>query len=282
MMVEISRRGLGVGVCALWAGAAWAAGDALAAIEARHGGRLGVFAADTGSGRVLAHRADERFLLCSTFKGVLAAMVLARVDAGQDSLAAMVPYGRQDLISHAPVTAAHVGAGALPVGVLTEAILSVSDNTAANLLLARVGGPAALTRFARGMGDTVTRFDRYELSAGDPSGDKDTTTPRAIVGTAQRMLLGDVLRPASRAQLERWMVACAVGLGRLRGGLPTAWVVGDRTGTGHTQCNDYAIARPPGRAPIVMAAYYDGPGLDDEGREAVLRAVGVAIGAWAG
>ena len=146
----------------------------IAAIEARHGGRLGVFVLDTGSGRTLAHRADERFLLCSTFKGVLAALVLSRVDAGRDNLANGVPYGERDLLPPSPVTGAHVREGTLTVGALCEAILLVSDNAAANLLLARVGGPPALTAFARTLGDAVTRFDRYEFAAGTRSRSRDT------------------------------------------------------------------------------------------------------------
>ncbi len=160
MASALTRRGLVAGALGLWGALAWAIpADAIAAIEARHGGRLGVFVLDTGSVRVLAHRADERFLLCSTFKGVLAALVLSRVDAGQDDLASLVPYGRKDLVGYSPVTSAHVSKGALPVETFCSAIVLFSDNGAANLLLARVGGPAALTDYMRGIGDPMTRFD---------------------------------------------------------------------------------------------------------------------------
>ena len=283
---SLTRRGLVAGASALLVARAASSFPAraaqIAAIEARHGGRLGVFVLDTGSGRTLAHRADERFLLCSTFKGVLAALVLSRVDAGRDSLASVVPYGERDLLPPSPVTSAHVGQGELTVGALCEAILLVSDNAAANLLLARVGGPPALTAFARTLGDTVTRFDRYELAAGIRSGGRDTTTPRAIAGTARTILLGNVLVPASRAQLERWMVACQVGRTRLRASFPSGWVTADRTGTGDGECNDYALVRRPGAAPLAMAVYYDVPGLEMEAQEAVLREAGSAIVAWAG
>ena len=255
--------------------------DGVAGIEARHGGRLGVFALDTGSGRMLAHRADERFNLCSTFKGVLAALVLSCVDRGQDALSATVPFGRRDLVEHAPVTSAHVGEGRLSVGTLCSALLIFSDNTAANLLLARVGGPAALTAYARSLGDSVTRFDRYELAAGRRSGVLDTTTPRAIAATAGRLVLGDALRPPSRDRLERWMRGTVAGRTRLRAALPPGWTVADRTGTGDGLCNDYAIARRPGRAPLLMAAYYDAPGMELEAQEAVLREAGSMIAAWA-
>ncbi len=256
--------------------------DDIAAIERRHGGRLGVFVLDTGSGRTLAHRADERFLLCSTFKGPLAALVLARVDAGQDSLSSSVRYGRKDLLPASPVTEAHVGQGALPVGALCEAILQYSDNAAANLLMARVGGPAAVTRYVRTIGDQVTRIDRYELAAGENSGDLDTTTPRAIAATARTIALGDVLKPASRALMERWMGECARGKVRLRASFPRDWVAFDRTGTADGECNDYAIARRPGRAPLVVAAYYDRDAMGLEAQEAVLREVGGLVADWAG
>lgn len=231
---------------------------------------------------MLAHRADERFLLCSTFKGVLAALVLSRVDAGPDTLANLVRYGEKDLVAHSPVTSAHVGQGALPVGVLCSAILRFSDNAAANLLLARVGGPAVLTAYVRRFGDPVTRFDRYEPVAAERSGILDTTSPRAIVGTARAVLLGDVLSPKSRVRLERSMAACEAGAARLRASFPPSWTAGDRTGTGDGACNDYAIARRPGRAPLIMAAYHDAPRMEIAAQEAVLREVGSAIVTWAG
>lgn len=279
-----TRRGLVAGGAAwLAAGAPARAADAsaLADLERRHGGRLGVFAQDVGSGAALAHRADERFLLCSTFKGVLAACVLARVDAGRDRLDARVPYGVRDLVEPSPVARAHLAEGALSVEALCAAILHVSDNAAANLLLARIGGPSALTAYARSLGDRTSRFDRYEPEAGRRSGEMDTTTPRAIATTARTLLLGEALRPASRARLERGMAENSVGLHRLRAGLPRGWSVADRTGTGDGEANDYALVRRPGRAPLVVAAYYDAPGMGASAQEAVLREVGAVVGAWA-
>ena len=281
----LTRRNLILKVSALFAANSIPAhavtGDAIAAIEQSHGGRLGVFALDTGTGRTLAHRPDERFLLQSTFKGILAAMVLSRVDGGQDDLGLPGTYSAKDLLPASPVTAAHAARGWLTVGELCQAILERSDNTAANLLLARVGGPESLTSYARGLGDTVTRFDRYELVEGW-SGTMDTTTPRAIAGTAATVVLGDALKKESRTLLQRWMRASVVGQTRLRASLPPDWAAGDRTGTSKGVCNDYAVAWPPGRAPLVMAAYYDAPALDIAGQEAVLREVGSAIVKWAG
>ena len=133
--------------------------DTLAALERASGGRLGVYALDTGTGRSLGHRADERFLMCSTFKLLLAAAVLARVGAGRERLDRRVPYTASDLLPYAPVSRAHLADGSLPIGALCQAAVEVSDNTAANLLLASIGGPTSVTRFARSLGDGVTRLD---------------------------------------------------------------------------------------------------------------------------
>ncbi|MBN3851794.1 class A beta-lactamase [Paraburkholderia sp. Ac-20340] len=254
----------------------------LADIERRHGGRLGVHAIDTGSGRVLEHRADERFLMCSTFKGMLAAQVLARVDAGKEQLDRLVHYTAQDLIFTSPVTKANLARGALPVRALCQAIIEESDNTAAILLMRSVGGPPALTQFLRDIGDNVTRSDRYEPHSNHNDGVLDTTTPRAIVTSARAVLLGEVLSAGSRAQLEQWMVACKPGLNRLRAVLPGDWQAADRPGTSvEAETNDYALVRPPGRAPLLIAAYYDAPGVSMDAREAVLREAGKVFVQWA-
>lgn len=283
-MSPLTRRRFAVGMSAfLGLGGVSAKVDtsnAIAAIERRHGGRLGVFVQDTGSGRTLTHRADERFLMCSTFKGVLAGLVLSRIDVGHDDPNSLVPYGKQDLLGHSPVTAEHIGEGALPVHALCAAIVLYSDNGGANLLLRRVGGPAALTAYVRRIGDLVTRFDRYELAASDRSGVLDTTTPRAISRTARTLLLGDALSPQSRALLVRWMIECKTGANRLRASFPTTWIVGDKTGTGDGNCNDYAFVRRRGRAPLVMASYYDAPGMELAAQEAALRDVGLVIVQW--
>lgn len=231
---------------------------ALAALEARIGGRLGVFALDTGSGRSLGHRADERFAMCSTFKWLLAAAVLGRVDRGELSLSARVPYGQADLVEHAPVTEKHLAEGGLTVEELARAAVLVSDNPAANLLLAKIDGPAGLTRFIRGLGDPVTRLDRTELALNDvaPGDPRDTTSPRAMVGLLRAILLGDALSPASREKLLGWLRACETGKNRLRAGLPADWTLGHKTGSGpHSAINDVGIAVPPGRVPILIAVY---------------------------
>jgi beta-lactamase class A len=249
----------------------------LAALEARAGGRLGVAVLDTGSGRRLDHRGGERFPLCSTFKVLLAGAVLARVDGGRETLERRLPYGQADLLEFAPVTTAHVAEGGLTVRDLCAAAVEVSDNTAANLLLQTLGGPTAVTTFARSLGDPVTRLDRTEptLNTALPGDPRDTTTPTAMVNTLRALMLGDALSSGSRQRLDGWMTACTTGRNRLRAGLPANWAAGDKTGSGeHGTVNDVAILRLPHRAPILVAVYYTGSKAPMEDRNAVLAEVG--------
>jgi beta-lactamase class A len=230
----------------------------LAALQSRYGGRLGVYVLDTGSRRAFGLNEQDRFAMCSTFKLLLAAAILAKADTGKIDLEHRVRFGPQDMLPHAPVTSAWLEAGAMNVRQLCAAAVEASDNPAANLLLALIGGPTGLTEFLRGIGDPVTRLDRTELAlntniAGDP---RDTTTPHAMVETVQRLLTGSVLATPSRDLLIRWLVNSSTGLQRVRAGLPQDWKVGDKTGTGtNGAVNDVAIAWPPGRAPLIAAVY---------------------------
>ena len=238
--------------------AADSADQRVAAIEAKLGGQLGVAALDTASGRRILHRGDERFPMCSTFKLLAAAAVLHRVDEKQDQLDRFVPYTAADLLEHAPVTRQHVAEGGMKLGALCAAAITVSDNTAANLLLRSLGGPAGVTRYARALGDEKTRLDRMEpdLNSASVGDERDTTTPAAMVGNLRVLLLGDALSAASRDQLEAWLSANETGNTLLRAGLPTDWKIGDKTGRGDRNAiNDIAIIRPPGQAPVLLAVY---------------------------
>jgi len=230
-------------------------------IEAAIGGRVGVAAVNTGTEAWVAHRADERFAMCSTFKALLAGAVLARVDRRELSLARRVTYSAADLLNHAPRTQAHLAAGAMSVDDLCAAAVEVSDNTAANLLLALVGGPNGLTQWLRGAGDGVTRLDRAEptLNTNVTDDPRDTSTPRAFAGTLRRLLLGQALSLESRGRLTDWMVRCETGEARLRAGAPRTWKAADKTGTGERGAiNDVAVFWPPARPPIVIAAFLSG------------------------
>jgi beta-lactamase class A len=231
---------------------------AVDAIESRLGGRVGLFAIATDSGKTLAHLEDERFALCSTFKWVLAAAVLTKVDENRLALEQQIQFGPADIIDYAPVTSKYVHKGRLSVEELARAAVVTSDNTAANLLLARLGGPAALTDFLRAHGDGISRLDRNEptLNTNLPGDPRDTTSPRAMVTTLATLLTTDALFPASQKRLIEWMLACETGKERLRAGLPPQWRVGDKSGTGDRgAANDVVIAWPPHRGPILIAAY---------------------------
>jgi beta-lactamase class A len=246
-------------------------------IERRYGGRLGVAIFDSGSGLRVEHRAGERFALCSTFKWLAAAAVLARVDAGADRLGRRVQYSRTDLLDYSPITSAQVAGGSMTLGALCAAAIEFSDNTAANLVLAGIGGPNGLTDYARSLGDPVTRLDRTEpdLNEAAPGDVRDTTSPAAMVSLMDRILLGSALSAGSRAQLITWLDASTTGDKRLRAGMPAGWSIGDKTGTcGHAATNDVAIARPPGRPPLLVAVYYaESPASGDE-RDAAIAQVG--------
>lgn len=249
----------------------------LAALERKHGGRLGVAMLDTGSGHHAGRRIDERFLMCSTFKLLAVAAVLARVDQGSEQLDRRIIFGKDVLLAWAPETSRHVGAPGMTVGELCQAAITVSDNTAANLLLANLGGPAAVTAFVRTLGDPLTRLDRTEpeLNVGGPGELRDTTTPQAMLGDLRALLLGDALSAASRARLTGWLRACTTGLHKLRGGLPSGWQAGDKTGSGaQGESNDVAILWPPQRAPVLVTAYYAPTSPDADVGARVLAEVG--------
>ncbi|CAI9403931.1 Beta-lactamase CTX-M-1 [Pleomorphomonas sp. T1.2MG-36] len=261
------------GLGLMLAGKALAADDPFAALEARSGGRIGVAALDKATGARLSRRADERFAMCSTFKMVAAAAVLAAVDRGELKLDTKIPYGKADLLSYAPVAAEHVAEGALSLEALCRAAVAVSDNTAANLILKEIGGPAGWTAYARTLGDATSRLDRNEPTLntareGDP---RDTTTPEAMMGNVDALLLGDALSDASRKRLEDWMLAGTVTGPLIKAGVPKTWQVADKSGSGgNATRNDVGIIYRPDKAPILAAIYTTGSKLDPDGRNKLI------------
>ncbi len=230
---------------------------ALEQLERANAGRLGVSILDTGSGERAGYRADERFAMCSTFKLLLVAAILRRTDTGQEHPDRTIAVPPQPLLGNSPLTAEHAG-GQMTVVALCHAALTRSDNTAANLLLALIGGPEGFTRYARSLGDTVTRLDRTETSLNEsrPGDPRDTTSPAAMANDLQTLLLGKALSPAARDQLTQWMIANETGKERLRAHLPPDWRAGDKTGSnGDTTSNDIAIFWPPHQPPILVTAY---------------------------
>ena len=252
----------------------------LAELEKKSGGRLGVSILNVATGKRVGHRAGERFLMCSTFKALLAAHMLGRVDRKEDKLDRRIVYTKSDLVPHAPITEKHVGGNGLSIAELCEATVTLSDNPAANLLLANSGGPAALTAFLRSIGDTVSRLDRTELDLNEyaaPGDPRDTTTPAAMLDTLRKLLLGDALSRPSRAQLAAWLVANKTGDARLRAGLPANWLIGDKTGPGSNKtgyAHDVAVAWSPDRGAVLVTCYCEMPGISPDQRNAVHAAVG--------
>ncbi len=227
----------------------------LRALEARRGGRLGVYARNHRTGTTVSYRADERFATCSTFKGLLAAHVLRDFDHRGEFLNRLVHYTEADLAAGAPLTQQYVQTG-LTVRDLCAAAIAYSDNAAANLLLARTGGPHSLTRFYRSIGDTITRSDRIEptLNTSIPGDLRDTTTPRAIGDSYAHAVLGNALSSQDRTQLRYWLQGDAVNTLRFRAGLPEDWVIADKTGTGdYGAANDVGIVWTSRGTPISVA-----------------------------
>lgn len=250
-------------------------------LESGVAGRLGVAVLDTASGRRALHRADERFPMCSTFKLLAAAAVLARVDRGEESLDRRIPIAAADILSYAPVTKERVGGEGMTLAELCDAAVTRSDNTAANLLLASLGGPAGLTAFARSIGDRLTRLDRTEPTANEatPGDPRDTTTPAAMAETVRALVLGDRLSAESRGRLTGWLVANTTGDETLRAGVP-GWRVGDKTGSGPNGTrNDVGVLWPPGRAPLVVSVYITGSTASADARNRTIAEVARAVAA---
>ena len=246
-------------------------------IEVQSGGRLGVAILDTQTGQAHSYRADERFPMCSTFKLLAAGFTLKRVDLGQEQLARRIRFKAADLMSYSPITEKHVGGDGMSVAELCEAAITLSDNTAANLLLHSFGGPALLTAYLRSLDDKVTRLDRIEpeLNESTPGDPRDTTSPKAMLSTMRQLVLGTALTPGSREQLTNWLLANKTGDKRLRALLPSGWRVADKTGSGaYGTTNDIGVLFPPNRAPVLVVSYLTGTKANPATREAALAEVG--------
>lgn len=249
----------------------------LARIEQASGGRLGVAVLDTGSGFQVSHRGAERFPLCSTFKVLAAAAVLHLADTEQEMLSRRVPFGAQDLVAYSPVTKDHVDGPGMTLAELCQAALTYSDNTAGNMLLKTIGGPEGLTRYARSIGDSDTRLDRWETALNDatPGDPRDTTTPEAMLRNLQLLVFGPTLSPRMSGQLRTWLLGCMTGDARLKAGVPSDWRVGDKTGSGEFgSTNDVAVMWRPHGQPLIVTAYLTGTEASATERNATISAVG--------
>lgn len=259
------------------------AASTLKSIQKRTGGSLGVHILDSQSGRRIAFNDGERFAMCSTFKVPLAAALLWQVDHGAFPLTHELLIEKKDLVANSPILekAIETGGTSMTVRDLCGAAVAYSDNTAANILLAGMGGPAALTQFLRSIGDEVTRCDRVEteLNGNTPGDERDTTTPHAMAETLLKLFTQDVLSLGSRALLIDWMIAARNGTDRVRKGLPKNWQAGDKPGTGGNGAfNDLVITWPPNRRPILVAVYMSGSARDPKELAAAHADIGTMIG----
>ncbi len=253
---------------------------AFAELEKTLGGRIGVVAIDTGSGKQIAHRADQRFPMCSSFKMVLAAALLSKGAAAPALMQKQIPVTQADMLHHAPISSKHVG-GTMSVEAMCEAVVRYSDNPAANLLLNEIKGPAGLTAYARSIGDKEFRSDRLELALNSavPGDPRDTTTPAAMAGTVRALVLGNALPPAQQQQLKDWMLRNTTGDTKIRAGVPALWQVAEKTGScgSYGAAIDIGVLYPPGRAPIVLAVFTHRFKQNDAGSSETIAAVAKLI-----
>ena len=229
------------------------ADPAFTALETQYGARLGVFAIATGTGATVEWRADDRFAYASTHKALSAAALLDEV--GVAGLAETIAISANDLVTYSPVTELHVGS-TLTLGALAAAAVQQSDNTAANFIMERLGGPAGFDALLEAQGDAVTEVTRVEpqMTEATPGDTRDTTTPRAFAENLQTYALGEVLNPNERETLIGWMTGSPTGDTLIRAGVPDGWTVADKSGAArYGTRNDIAILWPPDGAPVVMA-----------------------------
>lgn len=254
----------------------------LAQLEQGAGGRLGVFALNTANGAQIGYRANERFPFCSTFKVILIGAILARSAQAAGLMQQRIRYAQSDVVHYSAVTAEHVGDG-MTVAELCAAAIQRSDNTAANLLIRLLGGPEAVTAYARLIGNPVFRLDRLETSLNDavPGDPRDTATPAAMVRSLQTLTLGEALPPAQRTQLLDWLRGNQMGSKRIGAALPAGWTSGDKTGTGdYGTANDLGLIWPPSRPPIVLGIYHTQAQQDAKARDDVIAAAArIVVGA---
>ena len=254
--------------------------ETIQTIENRLGGRVGVAIYDTGSERHWKHRADERFPLSSTFKPFACAAVLSRIENGLERQHRVVEIAEEDLVTYSPVTETRVNTVGMTIAELCEATITLSDNTAGNLILESLGGPSALTDFMRTIGDMTTRLDRWEtdLNEGTPGDKRDTTTPHAAAQSLQQLLMGPTLSAGSREQLTTWMENDKVADALLRSALPEGWRIADKTGAGgHGARSIIAMVWPPASQPVVIAIYMAENDASFADRNQAIAEIGAAI-----
>jgi beta-lactamase class A len=277
-------------IATIWTSWATKGDDAVAAqaqlakLEQTLAGRLGVFALNTANGKQLNYRGDEYFPMCSTFKVILASAILKRSTQIDGLMQQRIKYQQSNLVTYSPITERYVKDG-MTVDALCAAALQYSDNTASNLLMKILGGPGAVTTFARSIGDRQFRLDRWEtaLNSSIPGDRRDTSTPNAMGLSLQRLAFGDALEPRLQLQLRVWLQGNTTGAARIRAGVPADWQVGDKTGTGdYGTANDIGLLWPPRRSPVVVAIYTTQGEKDAKARNDVIALAARIVVDWLG
>ena len=257
----------------------------LAQLEHALNGRLGVFALNTADGSRLSYRENERFPMCSTFKVLLASAVLDMSTRTAGLMQQRIRYAQSDLVNYSPITEKNLENG-MTVAELCGAALQYSDNTSANLLMRLVGGPSAVTDYARSIGDRDFSLDRWEtdLNTSLPGDERDTTTPESMGLSFQRLVLEDALGADQRKQLRDWLIGNTTGATRIRAAVPGDWQVGDKTGTGSNYgvANDIAALWPPHREPAVCVVYTTQTAKDAKARSDVIASAARIVVNWVG
>lgn len=254
--------------------------ETIKAVEKRIGGRVGAAIYDTETGRNWEYRARERFPLSSTFKAFACAAVLSRVDQGAEQLDRVIEIQESDLVTYSPVTEKRIGTEGMTLSDLCNAAVTLSDNTAGNIILQSLGGPEGFTNYMRTIGDPMTHLDRWEttLNEGAPNDMRDTTTPQAAANSLHTVLLGDVLSASSRQQIIDWMRSDQVAGALFRSAVPTEWQIADKTGAGgHGSRSIIAVMWPPQRKPIIATVYMTDNSAEFADRNAAIAEIGAAI-----
>ncbi len=220
--------------------------------------KIGIAIIDLKTNEKWIYNGNTRFPLNSTFKTLACAAMLSKVDRKIESLNRVIKFDNKDLVEYSPITKNNVGNTGMKLSEICYAAMTMSDNTAANLILNSLGGPNKLTKFLRSNGDTKTRLDRYEtaLNSSAPGDIRDTTTPYAMAKTLQILLFSDILSPQSKQLLSNWMINNRVSKNLIRSILPVNWIIGDRTGAGNNGSRSInAILWPPNRQPVIVNIY---------------------------
>lgn len=249
-------------------------------VETRLSARVGVAIMDTQTGKTWSSRGDERFPLNSTFKAFLCAALLDAAEKGTADAKRELVVQESDIVSYSPVLEKHVGGKGFSIVELCEVTVTTSDNAAANLVMAELGGPEGVTAFLRRIGDDKTRIDRWEpeSNTGIPGDPRDTTTPWAAAETLRKLVLGDALEPQARVTLTSWLEGNKVGNSTLRAGIPKTWRIADKTGAGaNGSRNNIAVIWPEGRDPVVIAIYITQTTAAFQTRNAAIAAIGAAL-----